>query len=930
MRRPNRAFFWGLVTLSLAALMGEPVYTQDSNAVQEVSGTVRDSSGAVLPGVLITIPDQSLATDTDSTGRFVLKRVPAGKVVIRATFPGFAPKEVEEEVVPGQNLRVEIELEVQSRSDTVTIEYSAPKLMTASDSIGAVTVAPAQVAALPSLGEKDIFRSLQLMPGISASNESSSGLYVRGGTPDQNLVMFDGFTIYKVDHFFGIFSAFNANAVESMNILKGGFDAKYGGRLSSVVDLAGKTSNKDEIEMGGGLSLLSYNGYLDGPLGKKGTFLLAARRSYQSPFSKKIRDSYTATQGPQGGPMGSFSSEPSSSFYDLNGRFTYSPGLQDTLSLSFYYGKDNFDNSRKMDMPSFGSNQNRTLNGDITDTSNWGNLGSSVNWRRSWATNFSSEMTLAFSRFFKNSDNSSKMTVTDPNTKTDRTLDTGSTELNRLNDVTFRLSNGLLLRRNFLEFGAETIRNRVQYGYNFNQGAGLLTRAGVGRQEAVYLQDRFQPFAKLEITPGIRAARYNITQQIYLEPRFSFIYHVTDRFRFKGAGGRYNQFTSDLTREDPMSGDQDFWTLADGTTVPVSRANHYIAGASYESANYLFDVEAYRKDLKGLTEFGMFRPGIGPPPTDRNTDEVFDFSRSFFNGSGRAEGVEFLAQKKFGADIGWITYTLGRVRNNFPGLSDKPYPAGHDSTHEVKILNSYQFWRLAISGNWVYATGKPFTEPSGSEKMTMSDGRTFYRPVLGDKNGGRLPDYHRLDLSATYDLYRGETNRAQAGVSVFNAYKHANVWRRQYHFFDGETITTDVNYLGLTVSAFVNFNLDVPSEMRRAGPAWSKTDEKSSSEPKRKIKPGKEFDFYATIVSIDRDRVSVKTDLGTREFVLGRNAMLGEATYEPGAYVHVYYRKQTEGNVVTAIMRRVRDFNEAFPATGSDDVEPLRPLPWRS
>jgi hypothetical protein len=178
-----------------------------------------------------------------------------------APVPGFESKQIEQLVQPGQNLTIDVVLEIQAPSDTITVEYAAPQLMVASESVGVVSLQPAQILALPSLGEKDIFRSLQLMPGISASNESSSGLYVRGGTPDQNLVMLDGFKVYKVDHFFGIFSAFNANAVENMTILKGCFDSKYGGRLSSVVDLAGKTSNRNSLELGGGVSLLSYNGY---------------------------------------------------------------------------------------------------------------------------------------------------------------------------------------------------------------------------------------------------------------------------------------------------------------------------------------------------------------------------------------------------------------------------------------------------------------------------------------------------------------------------------------------------------------------------------------------------------------------------------------------------------------------------------------------
>lgn len=920
-----------LMSFFCTALVQPPACAQETGVLQQISGTVKDKTGGVLPGVLIAVAGTNLSTDTDNAGRFTLKNVPSGKVVVTASLPGFAKKEIEAVVSPTEGLKLDIQLELEARSYLVTVEYTTPKLMTASESIGVLTIKPKQVFTLPSLGEKDIFRSLQLMPGISGSTESSSGLYVRGGTPDQNLVLLDGFTVYKVDHFFGIFSAFNANAIESTTVLKGGFDAKYGGRISSVVDLAGKTGNRDETEVGGGISLLSYNAFINGPLGSKGTFVLAGRKSYQSPLSKRIRDSYSNTMsaGPGGGgPMGQFSTEPLSSFYDLNGRATYNPAANDTLSLSLYYGRDNFDNSHTIEMPSFGANQDRSLYGGITDLSKWGNEGASLNWQRTWSTAFSSRVTLAFSRYFKNAERSTAMTVYDSDAEEGRTFENGTWETNRLNDITLRWANSLILgTRHYLEFGSESTRNRIDYYLNFNQAMGQINRSSHAFQQAFYLQDRFQPIRKFEITPGLRAARYSVNKKIYFEPRLSFIVHATDKLRLKAAGGRYHQFTSDLTREDPMGGDQDIWTFADGSSVPIARSNHYIGGLSYETSGYLFDVEAYQKELRGLTEFSMFRPGSRRPPAPGEAPPApgtLDFSRAFHTGTGRAEGVEFLFQKKFGADTGWVTYTLGRVRHHFPDLAADPYPASHDSTHEVKIVDSYQWRRFTFSGNWVFATGKPITQPTGSEEMTMPNGRIFYRPVFGGKNQSRLPDYHRLDVSASVDLYKGETNQAQAGVSVFNAYNRANVWRRQFDFADGDMLMTDVNYLGLTFSAFFNVNLTMPSEARRAGPAWSKADTKQDAS-KRWEKPGKEYDFYGHVVSINPDKVVVRTPMGAREFILGHRTFLGEPNYEEGAYIHVYYREQTDGNVVTMLVRKAKNAKDV--PTLLNAGAPLRP--WR-
>ncbi len=267
--RARLALIWAALMISMVP----PARSQQDTSKTppaprfEIPGVVKDATGAVLPGVLIAVQGSDQSTNSDNSGHFVLKEVPAGQITLVASLPGFAKKEMSVLVQSGHNAAIELILDLESREYSVVVEQETPKLMSASESIGVVTVLPSQVATLPSLGEKDVFRSLQLMPGVSASNEASSGLYVRGATPDQNLVLFDGFTVYKVDHFFGIFSAFNASAVDNITMLKGGFDSKYGGRTSSVVDLVGKTGNKREIEYGGGVSLLSFNGYVDGPIG---------------------------------------------------------------------------------------------------------------------------------------------------------------------------------------------------------------------------------------------------------------------------------------------------------------------------------------------------------------------------------------------------------------------------------------------------------------------------------------------------------------------------------------------------------------------------------------------------------------------------------------------------------------------------------------
>ena len=379
-----------------------------------IKGTVSASDGTRLPGVLVSVTGTELSTVTDDVGNYVLKALPPGTTLITVSMEGFGEREIEVTVAAGKETSRDITLELQKLEYQLTVTPEAPELMSASKTIGSVSVRPSQLATLPSLGEKDIFRTLQLMPGISATNEASSGLYVRGGTPDQNLVLLDGFTVYDVDHFFGVFSAFNANAIESLTMHKGGFESKYGGRLSSVVDMTGKSRRNDMPSFGGGFSFLSANTYVDIPVGKRGSFMLARRRSYQSPFSDRIRDTYsdagtTAGRGGGRGGFGGFTTQPESSFFDLNARATYAATSKDNFLFSLYQGKDVLDNSRSLNItsrPFFNNTAEEEvfvpIEGTITNLSDWGNTGMSAGWLRNWSDSFFSRLTVAHSRYFKN------------------------------------------------------------------------------------------------------------------------------------------------------------------------------------------------------------------------------------------------------------------------------------------------------------------------------------------------------------------------------------------------------------------------------------------------------------------------------------------------------------------------------------------------
>ena len=253
-----------------------------------------------------------------------------------------------------------------------------------------------------------------------------------------------------------------------------------------------------------------------------------------------------------------------------------------------------------------------------------------------------------------------------------------------------------------------------------------------------------------------------------------------------------------------MSGSKDFWLLSDNNAVPVSSAIHYIAGISCESNDFLFSTEAYYKKIENLTEYSL---RFNPSPMG------VSYSESFFTGTGYSRGIEFLAQKKSGNLNGWVSYTLGQARNHFDIYSDAYYPANQDVTNEFKAVLMYKYKRWDFSATWIYATGRPYTAPSGAYSITLLDESIQDFFTVTAKNGLRLPDYHRCDISANYKLLKGvkgDKKRREIGYigfSIFNLYNRTNVWYKQFTIEDGEILETNINYLGITPNINLSLKL---------------------------------------------------------------------------------------------------------------------------
>jgi ferric enterobactin receptor len=920
MIRIKEQFIYGLISfIILMAFPALAAQDQLEKGPLQVGGTVTTYDGTPLTGVEIIIIENGTSVFTNDAGAYVIADPPKGTFTLIATLDGFEENEIEVEFFDVSRT-INFTLNLSEIKYEVTVRADMPELMDASSSIGVVSIDPKQLTSLPSLGEKDIFRTIQMMPGVSASNEASSGLYVRGGTPDQNLILLDGMNIYEVDHFYGIFSAFNSSAVSNISMHKGAFEAEYGERLSSVVDMTGRSGIGETPVFGGGASFLSANGYVDVPIGDIGSFMIAGRKSYNTFLSNQIHDAYDSslTQGFGGGggrgPGGNFETQPVASFWDTNIRANFNLGSRDSLVFAGYFGRDNLDNSRINELSSYdlafsGRYQEDTdvpesLTMDIGDISNWGNNAGSVNWIRTWSNNFTTKVTGSTSYFFRDYDRTTSITEVDYDGNELDPVERGSLEHNKVNDYTFKLTNYYTpFSGHNLVFGAQATNSEVDYFYEMTQSASVIDNSWSGNTYSGFAKDIFSPVKWLTITPGIRATYYDVTEKTYIDPRLSMILQLNDEISLKAGGGDYHQFTSRLLRENPMEGDKWFWMMADDELIPVSKSRNITAGISWENPEFLFNMELYDRQLSGLSEFAStrFRPG---------NDDTINLYEQFYTGDGFARGIELLLQKKYGKHTGWVTLTRGEVEYDFPDFQDLPYHASHDSTYEFKLVDSYKWRNFIFSGTWIYATGKPYTAPTGEidefeVETPEGDTRTFEQVELGDKNSLRLPAYHRLDLSAKWDFLNKDGNKGNIGVSVFNAYNNSNVWRYEYQAFDEEIYTTEVNYLGFTISAFINFDIGLPTQENQAGPISGSSEFQSYSEAKAAKKKEPVWDFHGTVESIDLHSLTTNSKWGRKVLVINDATIKGEPTYAPGTPVHVYYKKGSDDQLIVTMVFQV-------------------------
>jgi len=662
---------------------------------------------------------------------------------------------------------------------------------------------PKVAYSMPSAGEIDLMRTIQLLPGINATNEFSSGLSIQGGNTNQNLFLLDGFTIYHMDHFFGYFSAINPVAVKSMQVYKSGYDARYGGRTSGIIDISGKEGNLSKTSGSLGINLLSINTSLEIPLKKETSSLFfSGRRSYTdilstslfekifTKFSSSLSDEYNGNSINNGGMghHGNMQSNPGIStlnynikpeFYysDLNLKFSSKVGLRNHLSVSFYDSNDilNFKESR---LTNVGDTLNVTTN--KLGLVNWGNVGTSLKWSTLWNEFHYTNGLITYSNYQSRYNESSTSINTDLLNNSDEYSSTFE-QNNSINDFTIKIDHEWSFsNEQMIKFGLQSSVLGTTYSSNTQDTTFVEHKEKRKNLTTLYGLGVFNLLDKLMLDIGLRGNYYSVTNKWYAEPRISISLPVSEKLNFKTSYGKYYQFINQSNTKNALQGSRDFWLLADGINIPVQKAQHITAGIDFSSENLLLNVQYFKKDFDGLLEYAFSSGGL--------ITEFDNYENMFFQGKGSSQGIEFLIKKPGRVVNAWLGYTYGIVKYVFNELNEgKPFYADHDQRHEINGYVSYNLGKVELYGTWIFGSGSPYSKTIGSS-TGQNQNEEFQSHVtvieVEEKNGARLPPYHRLDVGAKYSHFWGDINMIVA-LNIFNLYNRHNVIDYNYYLIMG-------------------------------------------------------------------------------------------------------------------------------------------------
>jgi hypothetical protein len=714
-----------------------------------INGVVKDSlSGETLIGVTLkfTTATQS-GTSTNAYGFYSYKLNP-GDYNLSVSYVGY--RSINRKISINSDIRLDFNMTPENILEEVLISSEKRNDNVVNAQMGVAKINLSEIRNVPVLfGERDILKTLQLLPGIKSAGEGNSGFYVRGGSIDQNLILLDEAPVYNASHLLGFFSTFNSDAIKDVSVFKGGMPAQYGGRLSSVLDIRMNDGNKKEFTAEGGIGLISSRLKLEGPIVKdKSSFMISGRRTYADAFLAFSKDSAI--------------NKNTLYFYDLNAKVNYQIDDKNTLYLSGYFGRDELGLSE-----TFGFD--------------WGNATSTLRWNHLFSNRLFSNTSLIYSNYNYVIQNF----LEESNFKVNSSI----RDLNLKQDFQLALNNSHNVR-----FGLDLIHHTIAPGNISSSATSSVNEINIQRRKgsevAAYLSDEWEVNDKINLVYGLRASSFflfgpgeffsydregNTTSSrtytsgqlvksyLNLEPRISASYQLNGTSSFKSSYTRNTQ-NLHLMSNSTASSPTDLYIMNSNNVKPEI-ADQISLGyfRNFNDDNYEFSTEVYFKQMQNQIDY---RSG-----TDLRGNTNVESELIF--GDGRAYGIEFFVKKRFGKFNGWLGYTLSKTERQFDDIDNgKWFNARQDRTHDLSLVGIYKAGeRWTFSSTFVFNTGNAVTFPSG--KYLLNNRTIFSYPA---RNSDRLPDYHRLDLSATLEGKPNKKLKSSWSFGIYNLYNRQNAY----------------------------------------------------------------------------------------------------------------------------------------------------------
>ena len=693
-----------------------------------VYGFVTDSSnGEALIGANVFITDLALGMATDINGYYVLQEIPQGSYEVSVSYVGYKIFRQKIDISDGQSVKLDLVLteEVVSFSE---VEVTAEKIKRKNNiQPSTVNLSPRMLRSAPALAEPDLFRTIQALPGVLTTSEFSTGLVIRGGNTDQNLILLDGVTVYNPSHLGGIFSNFIVDGVKEAELIKGAYNAEYGGRLSAVLNIISREGNQKKFEGKANLSLLSAQATLEGPF-YKGAWVFSGRRTY---FDKIFQN---------------VPSIPPYYFYDVQSHVYSDLSPKDRISLSFYNGVDD------LVFDTFG------LSG------RWGNRTLSSQYRRVFSEKLIGNFLLANSLFFTEFGLGGSNGLNSDNQIDDATL--------AANFSWFKSSSSTV------KFGAQIKNLGFLYTNSFNDSLQFEINTKP-KEFASYAKLKYSPSKKVILEPGLRLNFYSVySDSLFPDLRFGMKYLLTEDRYLNFSVGNYHQFIATFQDDyNPTILDQ--WIAVDRTIAPAKSSQIVLGYEEYVSDLYKFQVEGYYKDIKNLFTFEESRA---------TTDEAFSdtaLSELVTPSNGYAYGLELFAQKMSGRLNGWLAYTFSVSRKSMNSIfydKNEEYYNSWDRTHSFSALGNYQIsqkwdmnWKLSLQ------SGQAYTPIIGYYNQILPESPDeVYRTIPGKRNSARYSPYSRLDLGFVYHT-KFFGSKMDIYVQIINVFNRKNIFRKSYN-----------------------------------------------------------------------------------------------------------------------------------------------------